>query len=64
MENKNLKNKKVNKRRVGRPSLSLDPIKLKEEIGKYKAGLQNGVTTYKNLGIGKTSFFAILKNWR
>ena len=60
MENLKFKNK------IGRPSIysRLDENFLKSEIKKYIEGKQNGVTTYQNLGIGKTSFYAILKNWR
>ena len=52
------------KNKVGRPKLNLDQEKLKKEIYKYQTHKQSGVTTYHNLGIGKTSFYAILKNWR
>ncbi len=60
-----MKNLKI-KNKVGRPSIysRLDKNLLKSEIDKYLNKEQNGVTTYTNLKIGKTSFYSILKNWR
>ena len=57
MENLKFKNK------IGRPTIyyRLDENFLKSEIKKYIEGKQNGVTTYRNLGIGKTSFYRILQ---
>ena len=54
---KNLKNKN----KVGRPKLNIDRNRLKLEVQKYLNKEQDGITTYKNLGIGKTSFYKILK---
>ena len=54
---KNLKNKN----KVGRPKLKIDTNRLKLEVQKYLNKEQDGITTYKNLGIGKTSFYKILK---
>lgn len=46
---------------VGRPKLNIDKITLSTEIKKYLNGEQKAVTTYRNLGIGKTSFYRILE---
>ena len=56
MENQKLKNKKM-----GRPKLNIDNNTLQREIQKYLNKTQSGTVTYKNLGIGKTSFYKILK---
>lgn len=45
--------------KIGRPKLNIDKNVLSAEIEKYKNG-QKAVTTYRNLGIGKTSFYRIL----
>lgn len=47
--------------KVGRPKLNIDEQLLKSEIKKYLNGEQKAVTTYSNLGIGKTSFYRILE---
>lgn len=47
-------------KKVGRPKLNIDKKLLKSEIKKYLNG-QKAVTTYRNLGIGKTSFYRILE---
>lgn len=47
--------------KVGRPKLKIEPNLLKDELSKYKSHKQTGVQTYKNLGVGKTSFYKILK---
>lgn len=52
------------KGKIGRPKLNIDYNTLKSEIDKYISKEQTGVDTYTNLGIGKTSFYAILKNWK
>lgn len=52
--------KKVRKK-VGRPKLVINETKLQEELKKYLNGEQSGVETYSTLKIGKTSFYAILK---
>lgn len=57
MKNQNLKIKKSK----GRPRLDIDKTLLAEEIQKYLNKEQTGVQTYNNLGIGKTSFYAILR---
>lgn len=48
-------------KKVGRPKLNIDKITLSTEIQKYLNGEQKAVTTYRNLGIGKTSFYRILE---
>lgn len=48
-------------RSVGRPRLNIDSDILTSEIKKYLNGEQKAVTTYSNLGIGKTSFYRILE---
>ena len=47
--------------KVGRPKLNIDKQLLKSEIKKYLNGKQKAVTTYRNLKIGKTSFYRILE---
>lgn len=47
--------------KVGRPKLNIDKQLLKSEIEKYLNGEQKAVTTYRNLKIGKTSFYRILE---
>ena len=47
---------------VGRPPLKLDKSKVLEEVNKYLKNEQSGVATYRNLGIGKTSFYRLLKS--
>lgn len=47
--------------KVGRPKLNIDKQLLKSEIKKYLNGEQKAVTTYRNLKIGKTSFYRILE---
>lgn len=47
--------------KVGRPKLNLDKNLLLSEIEKYKNG-QKAITTYRNLNIGKTSFYRILSS--
>lgn len=47
-------------RSVGRPKLNIDKELLQAEIEKYKNG-QQATVTYRNLGIGKTSFYRILQ---
>ena len=46
--------------KIGRPKLNINEKLLKTEIEKYLKGEQKAVTTYRNLGIGKTSFYRIL----
>lgn len=53
-----MENIKVKK--VGRPSLNIDKTTLMTEIEKYKNG-QKAIETYRNLDIGKTSFYRILQ---
>lgn len=53
---------KINK--IGRPILNIDRNIIKLEIEKYLNKEQSGVTTYRNLGIGKTSFYRILKKYK
>lgn len=48
--------------KVGRPKLNLDKNLLLSEIEKYKNGQQKAITTYRNLNIGKTSFYRILSS--
>lgn len=45
----------------GRPKLEIDKNVLSAEIEKYLNREQKAVTTYRNLGIGKTSFYRILE---
>lgn len=47
-------------KKVGRPRLNIDKQLLKSEIKKYLNG-QKAVDTYRNLKIGKTSFYRILQ---
>lgn len=47
--------------KIGRPKLNIDKQLLKSEIQKYLNGEQKAVTTYRNLKIGKTSFYRILE---
>ena len=49
-----------NIRSVGRPRLNIDEGTLLLEIEKYKNGQQSGVQTFRNLKIGKTSFYRLL----
>ena len=46
---------------VGRPKLNIDKVTLSVEIQKYLNGEQKAITTYRNLKIGKTSFYRILQ---
>lgn len=46
--------------KIGRPKLNIDEQLLKSEIEKYLNGEQKAVNTYRNLKIGKTSFYRIL----
>jgi len=46
-------------RSAGRPKLVIDKELLEVEIEKYING-QTAVKTYRNLGIGKTSFYRLL----
>lgn len=48
--------------KVGRPKLNIDKNLLLAEIEKYKNGQQKAIDTYRNLNIGKTSFYRILSN--
>lgn len=48
-------------KKVGRPKLNIDKVTLSAEIQKYLNGEQKAVTTYRNLKIGKTSFYRILQ---
>lgn len=48
--------------KVGRPKLNLDKNLLLSEIEKYKNGEQKAIDTYRNLNIGKTSFYRILSS--
>lgn len=45
----------------GRPRLNIDKNVLSVEIEKYLNEEQKAVTTYRNLGISKTSFYRILE---
>lgn len=47
--------------KVGRPKLDIDKNVLSAEIKKYLNEEQKAVTTYRNLGISKTSFYRILE---
>ena len=47
--------------KVGRPKLKINEKKLQEQLKKYIDNEQTGVETYTALKIGKTSFYAILK---
>lgn len=47
--------------KVGRPKLNIDKGFLLSEIEKYKNG-QKAIDTYRNLNIGKTSFYRILNS--
>ena len=47
-------------KKVGRPRLNINKQFLKSEIDKYLNG-QKAITTYRNLKIGKTSFYRILQ---
>lgn len=48
-------------KKVGRPKLNIDKVILSAEIQKYLNGEQKAITTYRNLKIGKTSFYRILQ---
>lgn len=48
-------------KKVGRPKLNINEKELQEQLNKYIHKEQTGVETYKALKIGKTSFYAILK---
>lgn len=48
-------------KKVGRPKLNIDKVTLLAEIQKYLNGEQKAITTYRNLKIGKTSFYRILQ---
>lgn len=48
-------------KKVGRPKLNIDKVTLSVEIQKYLNGEQKAITTYRNLKIGKTSFYRILQ---
>lgn len=52
---------KTRNKKVGRPPLKIDSKKLQEELKKYINQEQSGVATYTNLGIGKTSFYDMIK---
>ena len=47
-------------KKAGRPRLNIDKQFLKSEIDKYLNG-QKAIDTYRNLKIGKTSFYRILQ---
>lgn len=47
-------------KKAGRPRLNINKQFLKSEIDKYLNG-QKAITTYRNLKIGKTSFYRILQ---
>ena len=49
------------KNKVGRPKLNINEKELQEQLKKYIDNEQTGVETYTALKIGKTSFYAILK---
>lgn len=49
-------------KQVGRPRLNINKNLLLSEIEKYKNGEQKAITTYRNLNIGKTSFYRILSS--
>lgn len=53
-----MENIKVKK--VGRPPIYIEKSILLKEIEKYKNG-QKAIETYRNLDIGKTSFYRILQ---
>ena len=48
-------------KKVGRPKLNIDKVTLSAEIQKYLNGEQKAITTYRNLKVGKTSFYRILQ---
>ena len=48
-------------KKVGRPKLNIDKVTLSAEIQKYLNGEQKAITTYRNLKIGKASFYRILQ---
>ena len=48
-------------KKVGRPKLNIDKVTLSAEIQKYLNGEQKAITTYRNIKIGKTSFYRILQ---
>ena len=48
-------------KKVGRPKLNIDKVTLSVETQKYLNGEQKAITTYRNLKIGKTSFYRILQ---
>ena len=47
-------------KKAGRPKLNINKQFLKSEIDKY-LNRQKAITTYRNLKIGKTSFYRILQ---
>lgn len=47
-------------KKAGRPPLNINKNLLLSEIEKYKNG-QKAIDTYRNLNIGKTSFYRILE---
>ena len=47
--------------KVGRPKLKINETELQRELKKYMNKEQTAVETYNSLKIGKTSFYAILK---
>ncbi len=49
------------KNKVGRPKLNINEKELQDQLNKYINKKQSGVETYKALKMGKTSFYAILK---
>ena len=49
------------KNKVGRPKLNINEKELQDQLNKYINKKQSGVETYTALKIGKTSFYAILK---
>lgn len=48
-------------KQIGRPKLQINEEELQKQLRKYINKEQSGVETYKALKIGKTSFYAILK---
>ena len=49
------------KNKVGRPKLNINEKELQDQLNEYINKKQSGVETYTALKIGKTSFYAILK---
>lgn len=49
------------KNKVGRPKLNINEKELQDQLNKYINKKQSGLETYTALKIGKTSFYAILK---